>query len=257
MSSRDDLAAELRALRSMARLSQRKLSERLGVSQPEVWRNEHGATLPPRARVEQWLTVVGADDATRARVLQLTNRAHMEAPSWSHRFRGRTHLQGDVAERERQSTWTRNLETQVIPGLLQTEEYARAVMALVDMTGEVDIDAAVAARLARQQILWEPGRRFEFLIGDWLLDWEPARGVRDEQWLRLDELAMLGSVSIGVFPARTLTRSWSPFVIHDLADGSRMVTLELNHGPLDVFKPADVAIYERLWDRFYEQSRSL
>ncbi len=53
-----------------------------------------------------------------------------------------------------------------MPGLLQTTEYARNMFAnLMRCRPELtDIDEAVAGRLRRQEVLYEPGKTFEFLV---------------------------------------------------------------------------------------------
>jgi transcriptional regulator with XRE-family HTH domain len=255
VAKRDELAAELAAARSLVGISGRQMGKLLDVNHMTPSRIERGQILPTAEQTLRWLDAAGADDTTRERVMLLLNAAHAEAPTWSRRFRGRTHLQGDVAERERQTIRKRDLQTQVIPGLLQTEEYARALMRLVDMTGEVDVEESVAARLARQRILWEPGRRWEFLIAESVLKWEPEPGEMHWQRVHLDYLSSLETVRIGVVPSAARLVTWSPFVIHDLVDGSRLVTLELNHGPLEVHRAADVAFYERLWERFAGEAR--
>ena len=52
----------------------------------------------------------------------------------------------------------------MVPGLLQTAEYTRHVLAITDIHGWGDHAAAVAARMERQQILYKSARRFEFLL---------------------------------------------------------------------------------------------
>ncbi len=51
-----------------------------------------------------------------------------------------------------------------IPGLLQIPAYARCVLEFANETHQLDLDSAVAARICRQQILYETGRQLEFVI---------------------------------------------------------------------------------------------
>lgn len=256
MSKRDELAVALARVRSMAGLSGRAMADRTGTTQGTLWRIEHGKTLPTLDLVKKWLNACSAEDDTRRGVLALLEQAHTDAPSWSRRFAGRAHLQEEEAARERASTRVRNLQTCVVPGLLQTPDYARHVMRLADMTGEVDIPAAVAARMQRQVVLHEPGRRFEFLIAERVLRWAPTPGVMPAQLDRLATLDTLDTVTIGVIPAGTPLITWSPFVIHDPAgDDPVFVTVELNHGLVEVRRPSDVGIYLQRWKAFATVAR--
>jgi hypothetical protein len=72
--------------------------------------------------------------------------------------------QREVARREQESEHIRIFQPIVIPGLLQIPPYAKRVMELSNVTNQPDIRKAIEARLARQAILYEPGRKFEFLI---------------------------------------------------------------------------------------------
>jgi transcriptional regulator with XRE-family HTH domain len=254
--SRAALGAELKAIRSLAGISQRAMGRRLGVPQMRIARIESGETLPAQPLVERWLKAAAADPETRARVRALLQEAHRTAPTWSKQLAKHGHLQLDIAAQERAAVWIRTLETQIVPGLLQTPEYARKIIEIADMTGEVDVDEAVAARMERQQIL-QSGRRLEFLIAESVLSWEPAPGVLPAQMLRIDELAMLDGVSIGLIPAKVRLRSWSPFIVYTPAEGGPYVSLELNHGPQDVRAAADVEVYERLWAAFAAQAQTL
>src|SRR5205814_2077301 len=60
----------------------------------------------------------------------------------------------------------RGFENTVIPGLIQTPEYARARFAQVVMVHRVpnDINEAVKARMQRQEMLYRPDKRFHFVI---------------------------------------------------------------------------------------------
>jgi transcriptional regulator with XRE-family HTH domain len=150
-----------------------------------------------------------------------------------------------LPSREQVLTW--------LPGLLQTAEYARLVIEQTDPDSERDTPAALAARIQRQQILFESGRRFEFLIGDAALLWEPGPGVMDAQRDRLLSLATLPSVEIAVLPARrTGTPAWHGFIQFQDGDGSSCVTTELVHGGQEITEPDAVRRYVALWDRLWK-----
>lgn len=250
--SRQELATELRTLRAMAGVSGRTLAKRLGVSQGTTWRIENAATLPTREQAEAWLRECGADPARTARVLAMLDAEYRESPSWSRRLAGRSHLQGEAAGRERGSAVVRNFQPTIVPGLLQTAEYARHVLPIADVMNATDHAAALTARLDRQSVLHEEGRRFEFLLGERALRWAPGPGVMAAQLDRIASLATLEAVEVGVLPdAAPGVVPWHNFVMQFPADGSPpYVTAELISAPMTVTGP-DVQLFDELWQRMW------
>jgi transcriptional regulator with XRE-family HTH domain len=249
------LGAELRKLRKLAGLSQRHVVEALGSSQAAVSRMEHGETLLTREQLQTWLRLCGvADDhEVRDRVYAWAEAAHSETRPWRDMVPANTpHLQGVAAERERSATLIRNHQLTWLPGLLQTADYARLIVEQTDPDSELNTAAALAARLQRQQILFEKGRRFEFLIGEGALLWSPEAGVMDAQRDRLLSLATLPNVEIAVLPAlRTGTPAWHSFILFQTDDGSQFVTTELVFGGQEISDPDAVRRCAALWDRLW------
>ncbi len=72
--------------------------------------------------------------------------------------------------RHRAAGTVRGWEATILPGILQTADYARAVFSLnADLLpGQADIENAVRARMHRQAVLYDGTRRYRVLI------WEPA-----------------------------------------------------------------------------------
>ncbi len=95
----------------------------------------------------------------------------------------------------------RNFQPTVVPGLLQTPEYAHYVIPRADIENVMDRDAAAAARLRRQQALFTGERRFEFLISEAALHWpRSTRELLTTQLERIVALAPLEAVSVAVLP---------------------------------------------------------
>lgn len=251
---RRQLGAELGTLRTLAGLTQRDLVKALPSSQAAVSRFEHGEAIPTRAQVTTWLTTCAASVEVRDRVLALTRAAHSETRSWRDMDSGAGHLQGTAAERDAAASLVRNCSLGWLPGLVQTAGYARVVLALTDPGGERDTTAAAAARVERQQILYQDGRRFEFLISESALRWAPERSVMGAQLDRLLSLATLPTVEIAVLPVdREGVPAWHSFILHRPADGSPdYVTTELVHGGQEVAEPDAVASYAVLWGQLWK-----
>src|SRR2546430_6925406 len=150
------LAAELRRLREMAGVSGRELAQRINISQSKISRIESGMTTPPVPAVTAWAEAVGADAETRARLTAMTEAVFTEIQAWRMVLPGRGHLQGEIEQREALARRVRVFQPSVIPGLLQTAEYARRVFGLFHVPYEDDdLAKAAAARLDRQMALYD------------------------------------------------------------------------------------------------------
>lgn len=244
-----ELGRKLRAQRKLAGLSQVQIARALEVSQSTVQRVEAGAQLLGRAGVEQWLTTAGGDDDARRAAHELLQAAH--GGTWTSTLATEPvpHLQGLAARREtearRSCSWTPDL----VPGLLQTAAYASATLAQMDPTGAMDVAAGARARVERQQVLFESGHEFRFLLGEEALRWSPAPGVMAAQLNQLLTTATLPTVEVAVLPTRRHgTPAWHGFVYREPSDGGpAYVTLELVHAGPVVDDPEAVALYRELW----------
>ena len=141
-------------------------------------RAENGTRLLARPVVQAWLKATSAKPDVRQRVLALTETAHVKQ-TWADQLADDRHLQDQERARDAAAAVVRSFHPTVLPGLLQTADYARHVIPLADISGRVDHAAALAARIVGQAVLREPGRRFDFLIAEHVLSWEPAPGIRD------------------------------------------------------------------------------
>ncbi|QFZ24425.1 XRE family transcriptional regulator [Saccharothrix syringae] len=250
---RHRLAAELRHLRGLSGISGRELGRRIAISQSKVSRIESGSVLPSMPEVVAWSAAVEASPATRSRLASLTRGAHDEARSWRGLLHGRGHLQDEIARREALATRIRTYQHSVVPGLLQTAEYARRVFSLFPVPySDDDLAAAVASRVERQRLVFEPHRRFDFLITEAALRWRPGPlPLLLAQFDRLASVSTLDNVSLGLIPndADASTTLSHGFVIyygpHDGGDG--LVTVEMAHRPVEVTDSDDIELYENRW----------
>ena len=253
--TRAELGAALHGVRTLHGIGQRELAERLGVSQSLVSRVERGTRLLDRPAVIAWLKAVKAGREVRDRVLALTEAAHSETRTWTDLLGGeKGHLQDESQARNVGAALVQNWQPSVLPGLLQTADYARLVIALTDPDDEIDRDAALAARVTYQGVLREPGRRFDFVIPERLLRWEPGPGVLAPQLAHLTAVAVqLDSVNLAVLPeGHNGMAPWHNFIIRAPDDGSApYVNAELVHGEATITDPESVAVYRRAWDRLW------
>jgi transcriptional regulator with XRE-family HTH domain len=132
--------AELRRHREAAGLSQERLGEIIGYSGRLIGLVETARRTPARDFAERCDAALGTE-GTLVRLWPLLNRNRF--PSW---FR-------EYAELEAIATEVRTYQVQVVPGLLQTEDYARAVLSSGPPHVTDKLDDYVAARMERQHIL--------------------------------------------------------------------------------------------------------
>ncbi|WP_433166954.1 helix-turn-helix domain-containing protein [Kribbella sp. CA-247076] len=149
------LAAELKALRAEAKLTREQVQEQTGVNQGTLWRIEKGHAKPHNGTLETLFDLYGVPDSRRLELIELTRGA--KYPNWLRQYR---QYHSELPEGyaafisfESDAKAAQNYESLFVPGLLQTEEYARATM--VDgLPMEPDgIERRVQMRMERQAIL--------------------------------------------------------------------------------------------------------
>lgn len=106
-----------------------------------------------------------------------------------------------------------------------------------------DLEAGVAARVERQQVLYQPNRRFHFVLAQQAL-WTTV-GDADVMAGQLDRLLTvpsLASVDLGIIPARTAYRvPTNQFILFD----DRVVQVEGISAELTITQPREIALYAR------------
>lgn len=155
--------------------------------------------------------------------------------------------QHDVAALEAGASSIHAYETAILPGLLQTAEYARRVFAaLKARPGEL----AVAARIERQSILYT-GKQLTFLLKATVLDDIPGpRSLVLAQLDRLRNLRTLPNVHIGLvrYPGRQALWVGHAFTLYEgLQDGAGLVSVETLTTHLNISDEADVETYRRTY----------
>lgn len=246
---RGRLGAKLRRLRLLAGLSGREIAAHVGMGQASVSRIENGQQVPSLPETMAWANAVGATPEQHSALTALVEAALNEVETWRARMRteGLPAMQIDVRELEATANTLHVFQPTIVPGLLQTAEYARQVFTLSDVVGGGDYAGAVAARIERQQILYDKHRHFEFLLTETALRWRPGSAVLAAQLDRVASIATLDNVEVAVIPTNADMRAipWCGFILYEdrVGDGQPFVTLETPHARLTVSDPGDVEIY--------------
>jgi transcriptional regulator with XRE-family HTH domain len=252
------LATELKRFREAADLSTRQLATQLKWSQGKVHKVENGHTLPSAQDVQAWLEATGAPAHQEPQLLNLAERAHHEAILIRAARRAGLvidlpELQRQVREAEQTARTIRVYSPILIPGLLQTPDYARG-MVLAAEPDNPTVAAAIADRMQRQAILYEPGRRFEFVVGETALRWRfgPA-AVQVAQLRQLHTFTTLVGVLIGILPLDRETPVWhgTGFTLFEnrADDADPFVHLEALRSFENIAEPSLVERYQQVFDR--------
>lgn len=253
-STRRHLAEELRRLRLGAGLTGAELGQAIDASQSKISKIENAQQSVRVDDVDAWVRACGADEERRQELLRLAEDVLTRTSSWRRVLSGGLRAaQLQVADLERRATRIRQYITSVVPGLVQTPDYAKAVLAFyTEPSGPEELAAGVAARMERQQVLYDEETEIEFLVSEAVLHWRPggSRGVLAAQLDRLIQLAVASPVRLGVVPlgAEDAPPQSDRFVIYDLPDEGRIVVLETLATEVRLDDPRDVAIYERYLD---------
>jgi transcriptional regulator with XRE-family HTH domain len=154
---RIQLGARLRTLRQAKGLTRDQAGYEIRASESKISRMELGRVGFKERDVTDLLKLYGIDDPTEHQLLlALTREAN--APSWWHSY-------GDVLDTwfhsyldlEQAAELIRTYEVQFVPGLLQTDAYARAVISLGHAdAGADEIDRRTKLRMARKQLFERP-----------------------------------------------------------------------------------------------------
>jgi len=240
------LGARLLAARTAAGLTVRQLAERLEINHSTLVRYEGGTRSPKPEVVATIAGALGLNGAEREELLELARGAD-----------DRTWLAVSMPEQQRQlaallafertATRITDVSMLLLPGLLQTSDYARAIMIAAEVP-DTQIDTRVAVRVGRRDaltrknpahltaVIWEPVLR-EMIGGPQVM----ADCLR-----YLETVADWPNVDLRVIPGDA---GWhhaleGSFVLDHFEDEPAVVHLETRASGLFLHEKEDVAVYE-------------
>ncbi|MFI1205103.1 helix-turn-helix domain-containing protein [Streptomyces sp. NPDC020883] len=250
--SAESIGRALRTLRIASGLTGSTVARRASMSAGKLSKIENGRTLPTIQDVDLVLSALGISEAVKDEFLATVRIEVTEATAWRLLRRlGPWKHQHTIKAIEAATASLRLFQGQLVPGLLQTAEYASAVFGLPPALPEETRARTVAARLERQAALYEGGRSFHFLICEHALRWLIcAPAVMALQLDRLVSLSRLANVRIGIVPqaGRMPDFPMNCFSLHD----DRLVIIETFHAEYTTRDPKDVEIYTATFNRFTE-----
>jgi transcriptional regulator with XRE-family HTH domain len=248
--AREALGARLREIRQDAGLSGRALAAATGQHFTRVSKIENGVQAPSDQDIGDWCRACTAEQ----QIPDLIATTHaVESAYLEFRRQARAGMKrvlgAHTLQRYERTGLFRIYEHNVIPGLFQTAAYSAAMLSFWIGFLEVanDIDAAVTARMDRQRVIYQRGKRFEVVLEEQALrTWFGTADVQAGQLGRLLEVMSMPTVSLGVIPMvteRTAVAS-AGFWIFD----SSLVALETPTASVEVTRPQEIELYARMFE---------
>lgn len=243
--TRRALGRALAVARVAAGGTYRSIGDAIGKSHTHVQRVEKGSAPVSFGEATAWLDATAAPADTRDTVLALVAAAAEEAVAYRPRERG--HTQAEAAARIDAADAIDTYQPHVVPGLLQTERYAREL----GVPKGYDLSKHVAARLERQAVLTS-GRRFRFVLRSWVLT-----NADEEQRGKVAAVAG-GAVEVRVLEdPRPFMLATVGFMIYTVAGVDTAVRMELPHAELGLDGIEDVAAYRAVFADLYDAARPI
>jgi transcriptional regulator with XRE-family HTH domain len=257
------LGAQLRRLREDSHVTVSDAAEAIRATHSKISRLERGRSGAKQRDVADLLTLYGVTDAAqREELLVLARQASAPGwwqpyndvlPSWFELYLGL----------EKAASIIRLYEVQFVHGLLQTEDYARAVILIANAHAPAEeIERRVSVRMKRQQLLTQPAAPQVWAVLDEaaLRRWPAGPAVMRAQLEHLLELTELPNVTLQVVPFEVgpHAAAGGPFTIlrfpePDLPD---MVYLEQLNSAVYLDHPDDVIDYVTVMDQLCVRART-
>ncbi|MCA1703657.1 MAG: helix-turn-helix transcriptional regulator [Actinobacteria bacterium] len=243
--AREALGHRLRELRKDAELTGRQLATLAGWHSSKISKIEYGKQTPSEDDIRVWCRHCEASKQIPDLIAAVRNIDTMYN-EWRRTLRAGTRRRQETSiALEAQTRLFSWYEPVLVPGILHTAEYAAAVMKrVIDFYGiPDDLDAGVAARMERQQILYSGNHRFHLILAQQaLLTVVGNTEVMIGQLDRLLTVLSLPRVRLGFVPASTSYRvPTNQFIMFD----DRMVHVETVSAELTITQPQEIALYGR------------
>lgn len=196
------LAAELRAERERVSLTREAVAHEMGWAATKVWRMENDKSRILARDVKRLIKLYGVDDDKSEALLELAKQAR--EPAWWHRYSGTIPEWFQVfVVLEASASEVRGYESELVPGIMQTEAYARAILSTAPiLDSDEEIDKKIAVRVARQARLTSDNPLNIWMVVNEAVIRRAVGGpkVMRDQLDRLMALAELRNVTLQVLP---------------------------------------------------------
>ncbi|HZC03298.1 MAG TPA: helix-turn-helix transcriptional regulator, partial [Gammaproteobacteria bacterium] len=247
--ARQALGVRLREIRTGAGLTGRALAVGIGCHFTKVSRIENGSQAPSEDNIKAWCRACNAEQQIPDLIATARAIESMYV-EWRRQTRaGMKQLMLTPVSLYKRTTLFRIYEHSAIPGLFQTAEYSAAILTyFIDfLDAPDDLDAAIQARMERQEIIYSGNRRFLAVLEENALHARVGSpGIMAGQLDRLLATISLPRVSLGIIPQAALRRTFAQvgFWIYDNA----IVGVETPTAKLEITQPREIQLYTRMFE---------
>ena len=247
--NRAQIGAALRALRLASGKEAKAVARSALMSPSKLSKIENARLAPSATDVDRVLSAIGVSDEVKAEYTDAARAWATEAAAWRLLKRVGVHKGQQAAKAlEAQMSTLQLFQPALVPGLLQTPEYIRAVLKRHDLSEDA-LARTISGRLERQAVLYDSAKSLQFIITEPVLRWRivPPQ-MMAAQLDRITSLSRLPHVDIRVVPLAIQQQDIAnhAFVIRD----GRMVTIETVHAEVVVTDPRDVDLYVEKFNGF-------
>lgn len=259
------LGSMLARLRRLKRLSGQELGRLTGMSQSKVSRIERDQTVPTPEEIGRLVEVLDAPGYLADDILREANRLREEIIDA--RAGGRRIdlgiFQQEIADLERTASTIRIFQPSLLPGLLQTDEYARAILrsfveALppsVPGTTHEDVLRAVDQRMQRQEVLLDRKKEIVLVFTEAVLQYNLCPpDVMMTQLRKIGDRAALENVTIGIVPSAVRLR-YPALVGFEITD-QNSVLVDLPTTATYARGEADIGVFLTIFSWYLEQAET-
>ncbi|MFJ1593934.1 helix-turn-helix domain-containing protein [Kitasatospora albolonga] len=254
--NRSEIGTALRVLRNASGKEAKAVARSAVMSPSKLSRIETGKVSPSVDDVDRILSAIGVSDDVKTEYMDAARAAATETTAWRLIQRAGLHkAQQRLRDVEAQMSLLRVFQPALVPGLLQTPEYTRAILSRYDDLSEETVRRTASARIDRQEALYDESKTLQFVITESVLRWLIVRpGVMAGQLDRLVSASRLPSVDVRVVPinGRKHDIPNHAFVIQD----DRVVAVETVHAEIVVSDPRDVSLYVSKFEKFSQSAVS-
>ena len=244
-----ELGEGVRAVMRRAGVSGSEIGRKLGWSQSRVSRILTGKRGGTEMEVVSILAICEVKGDERERLIRLAR--DQATPGWLQQHGDRLPKQlRTLIDHEDKAVSIGQFQPVVVPGLLQTGDYARELMTETGNAPADEIEDRVAARLARQSLISRrPPVQFDFFVHEFVLRLPiGGRAVMSDQLHHLLRLSVRPQVAIRVVPAAVGGHPAiaGQFEFMEFAEFKPVVYLDTETSCLFLEEPVEIAAYRRV-----------
>ncbi len=257
----DWLGPTIARMRKAQGLTGHQLGKQVGMSQAKISRLENGIGFPDPGDVARIGRALGADEQQINHLVTMAERAHDRMTDWRPLPLSLAATQQTVGQLESEARTIRVFQPAIVAGLLQTSEYAKAVLAsfqrFISPDSEIAFDArlleAVSARVQRQEILADRARGLHVVMTEAALANRvcPPEDVLG-QLRRLRDVSRQDNVTLSIIPADT-PQPIAPVHGFVLLDDATVVVDLFNTCVLSRGR-TDLRLYRAVFDAYEEHA---